>query len=202
MKYKIENNSIVIQGMLKMERIEVSRVTRIVLGKKIIFYEDNFKLFSHRFCKELSILSDILFDEYYCEEVEYREPGLKFWRRILNKQFEEEVETKQKILDNILWEYEGIFDFDLCREIIINSEKRAACFKIWGENNGKQILLTDGKKDMQLCIFVPMIAPVRLYKNENENILAVCDECDMVLHHNMNNVKKYIQKGQLWRKDF
>lgn len=195
MRYKIENEVIVIQGRIITKKIDVRKVTRIVcVGKKIIFYNDDLKLFSHRFSKELIDLSDTLFNEYFCKEVEFSDPAFEYWRKILNEQFEEEVETKQKILDTIFQEYMDRFDFDLCREIIINSEKRAAAFKVWGEKDGKDVLLYKGKKSMQLCILIPIIAPLKLSKNGDNNILAVFDECDMSLKRNIDNVIKFIEQ--------
>lgn len=195
MEYKIENGFIVIHGRIRTKRIDVRKVTRIVnVGTKIVFYNDDVKLFSHRFSKELIDLSDTLFNEYFCKEVEYSDPGFQYWRKILNEQFEEEVEMKRKILDNELQGFKGKFDFDLFGEIIINSEKRGACFKVWGEKDGKDVLLCKGKKSMQLCIFIHIIAPLKINKSGDNNILAVFDECDMSLKRNMNNVIKYIEQ--------
>ncbi len=143
-KYTIENKVAIIKQGLIIKRLELDKITKVVWDRKINFFDDEKLAFAGKACEECVELSQIVFEKYNCEQIEFTGNGLfsANWRQIPYGEFERELHEKEAILKNALDEYRDKFDFELCYEFIQDKYNTGAALRVWAVKARERVTVT------------------------------------------------------------
>lgn len=128
MKYIYENNTVIIKSLLFKKQIDLPKITKVIWEKRLSFFVNEKKVLSCKVDKQSIELVEMVYDQYNCEQMEYRRFFFENWRKIPYKQFEEELLQKVDELKRIVDKYNALFDFELCGDIVYDRRKTGAMY--------------------------------------------------------------------------
>ena len=194
MKYVIEEKTVLIKHGIFKDRIDLDKITKVKLGrKKTIFYGQGKPLLSCNLSIESYDLADILLHQYACKEMEYDEICFDQWRKINVGLLEEEVAIKERVLNAALDKFRERVQFELSGRMTLNYEKFSAMYDVSGHQDGKKIIVSNGKKSLKWGVGIPVIAPNIITRDSSKNILAVDDNCTEMFDIQMNSALRYLE---------
>lgn len=196
MKYVIEEKTVLIKHCIFKDRIDLDKITKVKLGRrKTIFYGQGKPLLSCNLSLESYELADILLQQYACKEMEYDEICFDQWRKINVGLLEEEAAIKERVLHAALDKFRERVQFELSGRMILNYVKFSAMYDVIGHQDGKKIIVSNGKKSVEWGVGIPVIAPNIISSDSSKNILAVDDNCTEMFEIQMDRALRYVESN-------